>query len=203
MKPQMQKRQQYGMALIVSLIILLVLTLLGLAAVQNSSMEERMAGNMRRENIAFQAAEAGLRSGEEWLFGLTSRPVAGQNVTGADGKTLKLWRFGLESDLASPESVKKITATNWWQEWVQADWINNSYTAASDNPLEFTGDGSVLPAQPRFLIEERGVVTDSLVRGQPQDELGGGRTFYQVTARGLDSTSRSEVILRSTYARRF
>ena len=53
-------RGQHGATLIVALIFLVVLTMLGLSAAQNSTMEERMAGNTRNRDLAFQAAEAAL-----------------------------------------------------------------------------------------------------------------------------------------------
>ena len=58
---------QQGAALAVSLIMLLILTLLGVTAMQTTIFEERMAGNARDANTAFQAAEAGLRAGETYL----------------------------------------------------------------------------------------------------------------------------------------
>jgi type IV pilus assembly protein PilX len=57
-------KDQLGSALIMSLLFLLLLTLVGVTAIRNSTLEERMAGNMRDLDIAFQAAEAGLRVGE-------------------------------------------------------------------------------------------------------------------------------------------
>lgn len=57
-------RHQQGVVLIVGLIIMLLLTIIGLAAVRGSSMQELMAGNVRDRNLAFQAAEAGLRMAE-------------------------------------------------------------------------------------------------------------------------------------------
>jgi type IV pilus assembly protein PilX len=57
-------RQQSGFVLVVALILLLVLTLLGLAAAQSTSLEERMAGNARNHDMAFQAAEAGLNAAQ-------------------------------------------------------------------------------------------------------------------------------------------
>ena len=57
-------RSQAGAVLIVSLVLLLVLTILGVSGVQNTTMEERMAGNYRDRFSAFQAAEAALRVGE-------------------------------------------------------------------------------------------------------------------------------------------
>ena len=57
-------QQQSGAVLIISLIILLLLTLIGSSSIQTSSLEEKMAGNLRDRNIAFQAAESALRDAE-------------------------------------------------------------------------------------------------------------------------------------------
>jgi type IV pilus assembly protein PilX len=65
-----------GAVLIISVILLLALTLIGLTGMQGASIEERIAGNTRQYSLAFQAAEAGLRSGEAILGGATL-PVFG------------------------------------------------------------------------------------------------------------------------------
>lgn len=57
--------QQRGAVLLVSLIMLLLLTILGAAAMRDTNLQERMAGNMRDHNLAFQAAEAALRFAEQ------------------------------------------------------------------------------------------------------------------------------------------
>jgi type IV pilus assembly protein PilX len=49
-----------GAALIMSLVILLILTVLGITAMGTSSLEQKMAGNTQEANRAFQAAESGL-----------------------------------------------------------------------------------------------------------------------------------------------
>lgn len=53
-----------GMALLVSLVFLLVLSLIGLSSLQNATLQEKMAASLVRHNRAFQAAEAALRLGE-------------------------------------------------------------------------------------------------------------------------------------------
>ena len=50
--------KQKGAALIISLIVLLVLTLIGVAGMNTSVMQERMAVNSQNSNRAFQAAES-------------------------------------------------------------------------------------------------------------------------------------------------
>jgi type IV pilus assembly protein PilX len=55
---------QSGAVLIISLIMLLLLTIIGASSIQTTSLEEKMAGNLRNANLAFQAAESALRAGE-------------------------------------------------------------------------------------------------------------------------------------------
>src|SRR6187431_451621 len=75
MKTTSRTNAQQGAALVIALIMLLVLTVLGLTAMQVTRMEERMAGNSRDINLAFQGAEAGLRDGEDRIAAMTTRPL--------------------------------------------------------------------------------------------------------------------------------
>ncbi|HEY5758074.1 MAG TPA: PilX N-terminal domain-containing pilus assembly protein, partial [Steroidobacter sp.] len=52
--------RQHGAALVISLLLLLIMTLLGLGASQSTRLQERMAGNQRDQELALQAAEAAL-----------------------------------------------------------------------------------------------------------------------------------------------
>lgn len=65
--PVCVKHRQQGAALIIALVILLLMTLIGVTAMQTTVLQERMAGNLRDRNIAFQAAEAALRDAERFL----------------------------------------------------------------------------------------------------------------------------------------
>lgn len=60
-------RTQTGAALVVSLLILLIMTIVGVSSMQTTTLEERMAGNMRDQNLSFQSAEAALIEGENYL----------------------------------------------------------------------------------------------------------------------------------------
>ncbi|KPQ01846.1 PilX N-terminal domain-containing pilus assembly protein [Marinobacter sp. HL-58] len=63
----LRQRMEAGSALIVSLIMLLLLSLIGLGGMQSTILQERMASNLHDRNIAFQASERALREGEDWL----------------------------------------------------------------------------------------------------------------------------------------
>ena len=70
-------QRQQGAALFVSLMFLIILTLIGLSAANVGIMQERMAGNVRETNVAFQNAEATLRE-VETRYASRSRAPAGQ-----------------------------------------------------------------------------------------------------------------------------
>ncbi|SUD33456.1 type IV pilus assembly protein PilX [Pseudomonas fluorescens] len=52
------------MVLLISLVLLLLLTLIGLSSMQAATSQEQLAGSLRHRNQSFQAAEGGLRRGE-------------------------------------------------------------------------------------------------------------------------------------------
>ncbi len=62
--PRMTAKSERGMALLVSLVFLLLLTLIGISSMQNATLQEKMAGSVILRNQSFQVAEAALRVGE-------------------------------------------------------------------------------------------------------------------------------------------
>lgn len=72
---------QRGFALIVSMIVLLVMTVLVINAVRNTSLNEKMSGNYMDRTRAFQAAEQGLRQGEAALASDICSGSSGCQVT--------------------------------------------------------------------------------------------------------------------------
>jgi len=60
-------RDQAGMVLVASMLILIALTVLGLATMRSSRTEISMAGNQRELGITFNAAEAGLSAAEDYI----------------------------------------------------------------------------------------------------------------------------------------
>ena len=79
--PRTKKRQQ-GAALAVGLLILLVITMVGVSAMRNTTLQEKMTGNLRDENLSFQAAETALNAGEVILQEDYARKVRQMNKPG-------------------------------------------------------------------------------------------------------------------------
>jgi type IV pilus assembly protein PilX len=61
MKQPTFRNQQQGVVLVLALVILVLVTLVGLSTIRTTTMEERMAGNSRDRDKAFQAAEAAVQ----------------------------------------------------------------------------------------------------------------------------------------------
>lgn len=60
----LHRRDQRGVALVIALVLLLIVTVIGLAGMQGTNLQERMSANMYDRSLAFQRAEAGLRAAE-------------------------------------------------------------------------------------------------------------------------------------------
>ena len=101
-KTQIQYSRQRGIALIVTLILLLTMTLVGLAGMRSNTQQERMAGNFRDRNLAFQASESGLMAGEDAVRAATTFTI--------DGPWLA---EGTDLDVALPSG-------NHWEPWQNA-----------------------------------------------------------------------------------
>lgn len=141
--PALAVHRQRGVALYVALIMLLLLTLLGVAALQVTAMQERMAGNFRTYNLAFNRAEETLRNQEfeiqriiadSGAFGVATDPgilCVGGNITGLDD--LRTW-----ADNAVPTSAAQIRVAN--------------ITGCSGVPASVVDDGSPDQAPQTFLI---------------------------------------------------
>jgi type IV pilus assembly protein PilX len=56
------RRRQRGVALVIALILLVVVTLVGFAAIRGTIMQQKMASNLYDRQLAFQSAEAAMRA---------------------------------------------------------------------------------------------------------------------------------------------
>ena len=73
-----------GAVLIVGLLLLLVMTIIGVSSMQTTLLEEKMAGNLRDQDLALQAAESALRDAEAWLETIVT--IGGFDATALRGK---------------------------------------------------------------------------------------------------------------------
>jgi type IV pilus assembly protein PilX len=83
-----QRSAQRGVTLIITLVMLVVITLIAISGIRSTTLNERMAGNSRDRQRAFQAAEAAVRS---CLKQLDSNTYGGTRSTPATSGATPLW----------------------------------------------------------------------------------------------------------------
>lgn len=119
---------QRGIALAMSLIFLLILTLFAVVSMNTGTMQEKMAGNMRDQDVALQAAESALLYAHQVLF--TALEVT--------------------PEPQCPDAVNNIWCAN------TVDWKTPSWWDA--NGISYRGDGAKQIAEayedPRMAIEK-------------------------------------------------
>ncbi len=174
--------RQGGIALVLALVFLLLLTIIGIAALNTTSLEEKMAGNVKDRNLAFQAAESALALGENWIYTQIGKPVFPNNSAGL--------------------YVPNNTTPN----WDSVTWTGSSNLVTYPNTPSASGSGSLgkVYSQPKYIIEDMGEKTEtggSLVLSTSYK--GKGATVLRITARGTGGTDAAVVMLQSTYSREF
>lgn len=75
--------RQRGVALIMALIMLIVVTLVALSGMRNTSLQEKLAGNLYDRAIALQTADFALAAAEAWILS-NERSVILQNASVVD-----------------------------------------------------------------------------------------------------------------------
>ena len=114
MSTQMMRNlsSQRGAVLVTGLIFMVVLTLLVVSGMRGTILEEKMAGNARDADLAFQSAEAALRAGEQVLNGtLPVFAATGANLTvGSRDSVYWLSNHNWSSDSTAYASVLDGTA---------------------------------------------------------------------------------------------
>jgi type IV pilus assembly protein PilX len=98
--PRSMARQQ-GVALVVVLMLLLIVTMLGLAGIRGALLQERMAANAYARVQAFQATEAVLREAEtvvaqNWQANNEWIPTAGNSVAATTSINDMASRYSIE-----------------------------------------------------------------------------------------------------------
>ena len=185
-----QRSQQRGAVLVVSLLLLLVMTVLALGASRVTRMQERMAGNARDHDLAFQSAEAGLRAGER----LVDNPALTAAPAPCSSGRCQVYELGyLTGNFA-------YQTTTWWDNnsW---RYINTeTWNTTQQNQIGQSGSG-MAHTDPRFFVEELQEVPDTLK--VPPTGPAPSRMYYRITSAGEGGTDTSQVVLQSTFARRF
>lgn len=162
--------KEKGIALIVALIILVLMTILGVSAVRMITAEEKMVTNTYDRSLAFQAVESTLKTVEALVETEKPTPTTGCAVVGSI--------MVCATPLAS--------STPRWLDTAFTSWQNS----------DVVGSGN-LAVTPQYFVEYLGN-TFACRPGDASDPNSCKR--YRVTARTNSGGSRATVMLQSIYA---
>lgn len=173
------KKRQAGAALFICLMLLTVMTILGISAVSTTTMEEKMAGNIRNKHMSFQAAEAALRAGETVANGLASDTVFDstnglypQSKYGDDPADTGVYAF-------YPIWEDAVTTINW---------------------QNITTLGSLVSTAPSYIIEDFGTAPrDNDCMLDAEIPAGCLLPVYRITAQGYGTNDNAKSILQTTF----
>lgn len=184
-----QQRRERGAILITALLLLMVLTILGTSSIQNTVLQERMAGNLNNRNLAFQASEAALREAEDWLADLAQLPLEKHGGLGAED----VWSL----DAPDPGDGTRF----WWKApEADVDWWQNDGNTREAATFCADLDECLVIENPRYLIEHRFFRRDSLVGGFAAPT---GKDYHRITTRGVGRSANARVVLQSVFVRRY
>lgn len=169
-------RKQAGVALIVSMLLLVVITLLGITGMRNTTLEEKMAGNVRDTQMAFNAAEAALRNSES-LLQVATLPAFVNSDTNGDGV---------------------VDGTGGYYQPKTSLWKIIDWDPANNEVLASTVAIPDLAAQPSLYIEEMPATS---MGGSLEAGAALNVGTYRITVRAVGGSATSEVILQETFRR--
>lgn len=176
------RRRQRGSALITSLMILVVMTMIGVGAIRTAATQRETVGDMRDHNLAFQASETGLREAERFLDN------AADTVAFGDSAGL------LGVDQPEPGRGELFEAASW----------------GDANSVRAGGMTADERSSPRYRVKllrcNAGTRGGLNVQGygygsQPEQTLLPNHHLFRVTALGVGGSERNLVVLRSVYGK--
>lgn len=164
---------QHGIVLAISLLLLLVLTLIGIAVTRSTTLDERLTSDRRDQEVAFQVAEAALREGESLLQGVSR--VEFNNTNGLYDRNAAIT-------------------------WQHADWSNAGNDPALKT-IPYDGRLDPRPASaPSFYIVKISMANPAPGSSRSTDTSATISAVYEIYARGVDPSGKHAVILESFYA---
>lgn len=167
-----QYHSQRGAALIVSMMMLIILTLIGVTSMRTTIMQERMTSNERNRSIAMQSSESGLRDAEAIVAALLFAEGYGQEP----------------GELTETENDPDVFDPTAWENTDSVEATHNSHIAASGAPTR---------TMTKMLGRDRNGDGSLNQSGYDGNAVSPGVTHFRITSRGLGGDTRAEAILQT------
>jgi type IV pilus assembly protein PilX len=179
-----------GTALVVALLFLVILSMIGIASMTGTTLEEKMSGNARDRNIALQAAEAALRDAENDLT------QAGSRVTGTSSFVTACTNgLCLTSCPGTPAACPVAPVSN-------LDTVTTAVNAGVSSYYgQRTGGGTISGPNhaPTYIIELLQGADANLTPGTPTPPTGTSNHLFRITAMAWGQSTSTIVTLQEIY----
>lgn len=195
---------QKGVSLIIVMIVLTVVSLLGIAGIQISSLAEKSARNDRDLQIAVQAAEAALLDAEYDLIG----PPSSTRRTTFDDPTQFIEGCGTSGNSRGLCLLRDSTVVGTKPAWLTVDFTATGSNAPTTEFGQFTGrsftsgTAGIQPSKrPRYVIEPMNTNTGALqARSRGEKDISENKLF-RVTAMGYGPRDDIQAVLQAVIRR--
>ncbi|MDP5009002.1 MAG: PilX N-terminal domain-containing pilus assembly protein [Glaciimonas sp.] len=127
-----------GIALPMVLIFVVIMMLIGATAIRNATMGEKMAGNSRSQQLAFQAAEQALRFCENAMITGATTPV---KLTPAAATAANLW--DVAANWTDDTKSTKVTTTTAGVKTAPRCMVENMTDTMALDPTQTRRDASL------------------------------------------------------------
>jgi type IV pilus assembly protein PilX len=182
---QANQHHESGVILPITLILLLVLITAGVVAARNASISERVSNNLRTSNVAFQAAELGIRYCESLVINVVEQEGSGFSAA----NVAKIPKDTLTITSPSDGAASWKTLTNWTSTTaivVPKDYYAPTNTNVSSGIQLSNAPLCIVERLPsstneRFLITARGRSNDSKIDATTSRLTQGAEVWLQST----------------------
>jgi type IV pilus assembly protein PilX len=174
-----QRARARGMVLVTALLMLVVVTILGLAMFRSFGLDEKIAGNLREKQRALSAAETAEQFAEYWLTG------------GGGSANAPLTTCTAPAPASAPTICTNPIASATQLPWlasgnpVGVPYMPQVTTPMTPMNVQTTPQQGSYYAQPQFYVQWLGTTANG--------------TIYQIDAQGFGGSPDTVAVVESTY----
>lgn len=183
---------QRGFVLPIALILIAIMLVVVVTALRWSGLEQTIAGNLRDQEIATQAAETGLKACE-----LRLKETYSESSAGNSNRSTAYGAYSYDSYVVDPDPFPRVGTQYYWEN--PANWALHSVTASGmaneyKGPLqgEYGADSSTYYTLNSAVQAPRCIIEKVPLPPSTTEESVQNTASYRITARGAGARGTAQ-----------